>query len=41
MGYCDGADVPVYDHLAEEFAVYDHWFARLSSDEVKKVRDRP
>ena len=47
MGYYDGADVPVYDHLAEEFAVCDRWFtraaviARLSSDEVKKVRDRP
>jgi phospholipase C len=30
MGYYDGADVPVYDHLAEEFAVCDRWFASVS-----------
>jgi len=29
MGYYDGADVPVYDHLAEEFAVCDRWFASV------------
>jgi phospholipase C len=27
MGYYDGADVPVYDHLAEEFSVCDRWFS--------------
>jgi phospholipase C len=27
MGYYDGADVPVYDHLVEEFAVCDRWFS--------------
>jgi len=30
MGYYDGADVPVYDHLAEEFAVCDRWFASVA-----------
>lgn len=29
MGYYDGADVPVYDHLAEEFAVCDRWFSSV------------
>ena len=29
MGYYDGGDVPVYDHLAEEFAVCDRWFASV------------
>src|SRR5215831_20468669 len=29
MGYYDDADVPVYDHLAEEFAVCDRWFASV------------
>jgi phospholipase C len=29
MGYYDGADVPVYDHLAEQFAVCDRWFASV------------
>jgi hypothetical protein len=29
MGYYDGADVPVYDHLAEKFAVCDRWFASV------------
>jgi len=28
VGYYDGADVPVYDHLAEEFSVCDRWLAR-------------
>ena len=30
MGYYDGADIPVYDHLAEEFAVCDRWFASVA-----------
>jgi phospholipase C len=25
LGYYDGGDLPVYDHLAEEFAVCDRW----------------
>jgi phospholipase C len=29
MGYYDGADVPVYDHLAGEFAVCDRWFSSV------------
>jgi phospholipase C len=29
MGYYDGADVPVYDHLAEEFVVCDRWFSSV------------
>ena len=29
MGYYDDADVPVYDHLAEGFAVCDRWFASV------------
>jgi phospholipase C len=29
MGYYDSADVPVYDHLAEQFAVCDRWFASV------------
>ena len=29
MGYYDGADVPVYDHLAEEFGVCDRWFSSV------------
>jgi phospholipase C len=29
MGYYDGADVPVYDHLAAQFAVCDRWFASV------------
>jgi phospholipase C len=29
MGYYHGDDVPVYDHLAEEFAVCDRWFASV------------
>ena len=29
MGYYDGADVPVYHHLAEEFAVCDRWFSSV------------
>ena len=29
MGYYDGTDVPVYDHLAEGFAVCDRWFSSV------------
>ena len=29
MGYYDGTDVPIYDHLAEEFAVCDRWFSSV------------
>src|SRR5215472_14382652 len=29
MGYYDGADVPVYDHLAGGFAVCDRWFSSV------------
>jgi phospholipase C len=29
MGYYDADDVPVYDHLAEEFAVCDRWFSSV------------
>jgi phospholipase C len=29
MGYYGGADVPVYDHLASEFAVCDRWFSSV------------
>jgi phospholipase C len=29
MGYYRGADVPVYDHLADEFAVCDRWFSSV------------
>ena len=29
MGHYDRADVPVYDHLAEEFAVCDRWFSSV------------
>jgi phospholipase C len=29
MGYYEGADVPVYDHLAEEFLVCDRWFSSV------------
>jgi phospholipase C len=29
MGYYDDTDVPVYDHLAEQFAVCDRWFASV------------
>ena len=29
MVYYDGTDVPVYDHLAGEFAVCDRWFASV------------
>jgi phospholipase C len=29
MGYYDGGDVPVYDYLAEQFAVCDRWFASV------------
>jgi phospholipase C len=29
MGYYDGSDVPVYDHLAREFAVCNRWFSSV------------
>ena len=29
MGHYDGADVPVYDHLAEQFGVCDRWFSSV------------
>ena len=29
VGYYDRADVPVYDHLAEEFLVCDRWFSSV------------
>jgi phospholipase C len=29
MGYYDGADVPVYDHLADQFVVCDRWFSSV------------
>jgi phospholipase C len=30
MGHYDDSDVPVYDHLAEEFAVCDRWFSSVA-----------
>jgi phospholipase C len=29
MGYYDSTDVPVYDHLAEEFTLCDRWFSSV------------
>ena len=29
MGYNNGSDLPVYDHLASEFAVCDRWFSSV------------
>jgi phospholipase C len=29
MGYYDGDDLPVYDHLAAEFCVVDRWFSSV------------
>ena len=29
MGFYNGTDVPVYDHLAREFAVCDRWFSSV------------
>jgi phospholipase C len=29
MGYYNGSDLPVYDHLAREFCVCDHWFCSV------------
>jgi phospholipase C len=29
VGYYNRADVPVYDHIAREFAVCDHWFSSV------------
>jgi phospholipase C len=30
MGYLTGRQLPVYDYLAEEFCVCDHWFASVA-----------
>ncbi len=30
MGYYDGVNLPVYDHLAQEFAVCDRWFSSVA-----------
>jgi phospholipase C len=30
MGYYDGSDLPVYDHMAAEFAVCDRWFSSVA-----------
>ena len=29
MGYFDGADLPVYDHLAQQYVVCDRWFCSV------------
>lgn len=29
MGYYDGVDLPVYDHLASEYCVVDRWFSSV------------
>ena len=29
MGYYNAGDVPVYDHLAREFAICDRWFSSV------------
>jgi phospholipase C len=29
MGYYDGEDLPVYDHLAAEYCVVDRWFSSV------------
>jgi phospholipase C len=29
MGYYDGGDLPVYDHLARNYCVCDHWFSSV------------
>lgn len=29
MGYYDGNDLPVYDHLAQEYCVVDRWFSSV------------
>ena len=29
MGYYNGSDLPVYDHLAQEFCVCDRWYASV------------
>jgi phospholipase C len=41
MGYYNAADVPVYDHLAREFAICDRWFKRGAGSDVAQspVRD--
>ena len=41
MGYYNAADVPVYDHLAREFAVCDRWFSSVPGGDLAEpaVRD--
>jgi hypothetical protein len=34
MGYYDPSGVPVYDHLANQFAICDRWFASIPTDTV-------
>ena len=29
MGHYSGTDLPIYDHLAREYAVCDHWFCSV------------
>jgi phospholipase C len=29
MGYYDGGELPVYDHLARNYCVCDHWFSSV------------
>ncbi len=29
MGFYDGAELPVYDHLAHNYCVCDHWFSSV------------
>ena len=36
MGYYCGADVPIYDHLASEFAVCDRWFSSVPGGDLAK-----
>ena len=40
MGYYDAADLPVYDHLAEEFAICDRWFPRWPAPRYPTVCTR-
>ena len=35
MGYYDGTDVPVFDHLVEEFAVCDRWFSSVPGSTMR------
>jgi phospholipase C len=32
MAYYNGSDLPVYDHLAREFCVCDHWFCSVAGE---------